>query len=135
MPPERATRRSPGSRTRSRARCRTARSSPSTIERSRARRSARTSPSLIEIARIASRDWAALCVGGPDVALLAEDQRERLERLPARDPAALVAMLAALSDVERIAHSNVSAGLVAEYLRVQLAGEPAKREPHAGTAQ
>ncbi len=81
---------------------------------------------LIEIVRIAARDWAALTIGGADVTLLAQDQRARLLALPPRDPGALVAMLAALSEVERLAHSNVSAGLVADYLRVQLAAEPGR---------
>jgi DNA polymerase-3 subunit delta' len=75
---------------------------------------------LIEIVRIAARDWAALKIGG-DAPLLASDQRAMLERLPARDPHAIVALLAAVGDVERIAATNVSAGLVVDYLRMQLA--------------
>jgi hypothetical protein len=75
---------------------------------------------LLEIVRIAARDWAALKIGG-DAPLLASDQRAMLERLPARDPHAIVALLAAVGDVERIAATNVSAGLVVDYLRMQLA--------------
>ncbi len=76
---------------------------------------------LIEVVRVALRDWAALAIGAGDVPLLAADQRERLERLPRRDVTEIVRLLAAVAPVERMAHTNVSAGLVVEYLRMQLA--------------
>lgn len=77
---------------------------------------------LIEFVRVAVRDWAALLLAnGTPVPLLAADQRERLERLPARDAKAVVALLGAIGEVERISRSNVSAGLVVDYLRMQLA--------------
>jgi DNA polymerase-3 subunit delta' len=76
---------------------------------------------LVELARIAARDWAALALAGGDAPLLAEDQRERLARLPAREPQAIVNVLAAIGDAARLADTNVSAGLVVDYLRVQLA--------------
>ncbi|GAC1307020.1 MAG: hypothetical protein NVSMB21_10470 [Vulcanimicrobiaceae bacterium] len=76
---------------------------------------------LIELVRVAARDWAALAIVGDDVPLLASDQRARLAALPARDPKALVAVLAAIGESERLANTNVSAGLVVDYLRVQLA--------------
>jgi DNA polymerase-3 subunit delta' len=77
---------------------------------------------LIELTRIAVRDWAALALcADSDVPLLASDQRARIAELPARAPDSIVSLLANLSDVERIANSNVSAGLVVDYLRMQLA--------------
>lgn len=76
---------------------------------------------LIELARVAARDWAALAIAGDDAPLLAADQRARIAALPARDPKALVALLAAIGETERLATSNVSAGLVVDYLRVVLA--------------
>lgn len=76
---------------------------------------------LIELVRVAARDWAALAIGGPDVPLLAADQRARIAALAPREPKALVALLAAIGETERLANTNVSAGLVVDYLRVQLA--------------
>lgn len=83
---------------------------------------------LIEIVRVAARDWAALTIGGRDVPLLAADQRERIAALPARAPKALVSVLAAIGETERLANTNVSAGLVVDYLRLQLA-PPAAATP------
>jgi DNA polymerase-3 subunit delta' len=80
---------------------------------------------LIEIVRVAARDWAALALAGDGAPLLAADQRARLKRLPTRDPQAVVALLAAVADTERLASTNVSAGLVADFLRLQLAPAPA----------
>jgi DNA polymerase-3 subunit delta' len=76
---------------------------------------------LLELVRVGVRDWAASTLAGEGVALLAGDQQARFARIPARDPQATAALLAATADVERIAASNVSAGLVVDYLRVQLA--------------
>jgi hypothetical protein len=76
---------------------------------------------LIELVRTAARDWVALRVAGADVPLLAADQRTRFDGLPARDGPALVSLLAAVGDAQRLAHTNVSAGLVVEFLRLQLA--------------
>lgn len=75
---------------------------------------------LIEVVRVAVRDWAALILG-EGVPLLAADQREGIARLPARELRSVVALLGAVADVERVARTNVSAGLVVDYLRMQLA--------------
>jgi len=80
---------------------------------------------LIELVRAAARDWVALSVAGGEVPLLAADQRSIYDRLPPRDPPALVALLGAVGDAQRLANTNVSAGLVVDYLRLQLA--PAAR--------
>jgi len=76
---------------------------------------------LIELVRVGARDWAALALGGREVPLLAADQRRRYAALPKREPAAIVAALAAAGDAERLAATNVSAGLVVDFLRMQLA--------------
>ncbi|GAC1442127.1 MAG: DNA polymerase III subunit delta' [Vulcanimicrobiaceae bacterium] len=76
---------------------------------------------LIGLVRVAARDWVALRVGGAGVPLLAADQRERIAALPSRDPRALVTVLAAIGETERLANTNVSAGLVVDHLRMQLA--------------
>ncbi len=82
---------------------------------------------LIELVRVAARDWVALAVGGVAVPLLAEDQRERIAALPSRDARALVGVLAAIGETEKLAHSNVSAGLVVDQLRMHLAPPVAAR--------
>ena len=76
---------------------------------------------LIDVVRVAARDWAALSLAGDDVPLLAADQRRRLSRLPRRSPEATLTLLAALSEAERLSNTNVSAGLIVDYLRMQLA--------------
>ncbi len=84
---------------------------------------------LIELVRVGARDWVALALAGGNVPLLAADQRERIATLPSRDPRALVGVLAAIGETERLARSNVSAGLVVDYLRMQLAPPPAPAVP------
>ena len=82
-----------------------------------------TRPTLesgLETVKTLARDWIALGLGG-SVPLLARDQRARLEALPPREPAALVKLLAALGDAERIARTNVSPPLVADLVRIALA--------------
>ena len=76
---------------------------------------------LIEVVRIAARDWAALALAGEDVVLLAADKRASIERLPKRAPAGQLEVLAALGEAERLANTNVSAGLVVDFLRMALA--------------
>ncbi|HMD02993.1 MAG TPA: DNA polymerase III subunit [Candidatus Baltobacteraceae bacterium] len=76
---------------------------------------------FVDVVRVAARDWAALTLAGKDAPLLAADQRKRLAALPARSPEATLALLAALSEAERLSQTNVSAGLVVDYLRMQLA--------------
>jgi DNA polymerase-3 subunit delta' len=76
---------------------------------------------LVELVRAAARDWVALQLAGDGAPLLAADKRELLSGLPPREPAALVALLAAVGDAGRLSATNVSAGLVVDYLRLQLA--------------
>jgi hypothetical protein len=82
-----------------------------------------TRPTLeagLETVKTLARDWIALGLGD-GVPILARDQRARLESLPAREPVAFAKMLAAISDAERIARTNVSPPLVAELVRMALA--------------
>ncbi len=76
---------------------------------------------LIEVVRIAARDWAALALGGKDAPLLAPDQKKVLTAINKRKPEETVALLSAIGEVAKLANSNVSAGLVVDYLRMQLA--------------
>ena len=82
-----------------------------------------TRPTLeagLETVKTLARDWVALGLDG-GVPLLARDQRSRLETLPRRDAAAAARMLAAITDAERIARTNVSPPLVADLVRIALA--------------
>jgi hypothetical protein len=82
-----------------------------------------TRPALesgLETVKTLARDWIALGLGG-SVPILARDQRARLEALSPREPVAFAKMLAAISDAERIARTNVSPPLVAELVRMALA--------------
>ena len=81
---------------------------------------------LVELARTAARDWAATSLGS-DVPLLAADQRAMLAKLPARETSAIVAMLGAIGETARLAHTNVSAGLVVDALRMAIAPPPLAR--------
>jgi DNA polymerase-3 subunit delta' len=74
----------------------------------------------LETVKTLARDWIALGLGG-SVPLLARDQRERLEQLPPREPAAFAKLLGAIGDAERIARTNVSPPLVADLVRMALA--------------
>jgi hypothetical protein len=82
---------------------------------------------LIEIVRVAARDWATSLLATGAVPAFAGDQRERLARVAPRDPKSVTAVLGALGEVERLSHSNVSPGLVVEYLRAQLSPSVAAR--------
>ncbi|MBC5810678.1 MAG: AAA family ATPase [Candidatus Eremiobacteraeota bacterium] len=75
---------------------------------------------MVETVRIAARDWSALTMAGEEATLLAPDQRALLEKIPRRSPAAAAGVLKAVADVERLANTNVSAGLVLDFLRMQL---------------
>jgi DNA polymerase III subunit delta' len=76
---------------------------------------------MLEVVRIAARDWAALSLAGDEAPLLAPDRRDLLRRIPSRPPAAVATLLGAVGEVARLAESNVSAGLVVDYLRMQVA--------------
>jgi DNA polymerase-3 subunit delta' len=84
-----------------------------------------TRPTLedaLEVIKTLTRDWLALRAGGPEVPLLARDQAARIARLPNREPAAIARALGALGDAERIARTNVTPALVADYAKIALAG-------------
>jgi len=81
----------------------------------------RVASELLEFVRVFARDWAALAIAGPKAPLLAGDLEARVARLPKRSQQLVVAALAAVAETQRIATtSNVSPGLVLDYLRMQL---------------
>jgi DNA polymerase-3 subunit delta' len=76
---------------------------------------------MIEMIRLIARDWAVLAVAGHEGKLYAEDLRAQIERFPKRGTNEILALQQTLADAERLARTNVSAALVADLLRMQLA--------------
>jgi DNA polymerase-3 subunit delta' len=81
---------------------------------------------MLEVVRMAARDWAALTLAGPSAPLLASDLRKRLAAVPQRPGPAVVGVLGAVAETQKLAATNVSAGLVVDYLRMQLAPAAAR---------
>jgi DNA polymerase-3 subunit delta' len=75
----------------------------------------------LETIKTLARDWLVIAVAGPDAPLLARDQTREIQALPAREATAIARSIASIGDAERIARTNVSAGLVADFVRMALA--------------
>ena len=78
----------------------------------------------LEIVRTVARDWAALCVGGDGVPLLAADARPALAALPQRSKREAVQALTAVGRALDLATGQVAvvrAALVLDELRMALA--------------
>jgi DNA polymerase-3 subunit delta' len=76
---------------------------------------------MLEMIRLVARDWAVLTVARETGNLYAEDLRSQLERFPRRSTGEIIALQQTLADAERLARTNVSAALVADLVRMQLA--------------
>jgi DNA polymerase-3 subunit delta' len=77
--------------------------------------------SMLEHVRVVARDWAVLNAGAAEAPMLAADLRSEIERMPRRPAAEAVSVLTAVAGVMRMAKTNVSPALVADYLRMELA--------------
>lgn len=75
----------------------------------------------LETIKTLTRDWLVARVAGKEVAGLAVDQARDISKLPKAEPAELVRALAAITEAEAIARTNVTPHLVAEYVRMALA--------------
>jgi DNA polymerase-3 subunit delta' len=76
----------------------------------------------LETIKALVRDWILTEQAGcTAVARLAEDYADALRALPPLGPARAVELLAKLDDAERFARTNVSAAMVAEFVRMALA--------------
>lgn len=75
----------------------------------------------LDIVKTLTRDWLALRVAGEDAPVLAADQRAAIMKLPRREPAAILRALTAIGEAQRLARTNVSPALVADYARMALA--------------
>jgi DNA polymerase-3 subunit delta' len=75
----------------------------------------------LEMLKTLIRDWIALRTAGDGAPVLAPDQRTALKKLPVRDPQTLLRALSALGEAQKLARTNVSPVLVADYARMALA--------------
>lgn len=83
--------------------------------------------SILEHVRVVARDWAVANIAGDRAPMLAADLAGEIDMMPRRSPAAAAAVLASVASVTRMADTNVSPALVADYLRMELAPTSAER--------
>jgi len=74
----------------------------------------------LETIKTLTRDWLVQRVAGKKVAPLASEDARAIAKLPKAEPADLMRVLSAIEDAERIARTNVTPHLVAEYVRMAL---------------
>lgn len=74
----------------------------------------------LEILKTLVRDWVALSAAGPQAPVLAVDFANRLRGLPPLAGGASIAVLAKLTEAQRLARTNVSPGMVGEFVRMNL---------------
>jgi len=74
----------------------------------------------LEIVKTLVRDWVALSGAGSNVPLLAVDYSNELTNLPKIAPQSAIAVLAKVTDAQRLARTNVSPALVGELVRMAL---------------
>ncbi len=74
----------------------------------------------LEIVKTLVRDWVALSGAGENAPLLAVDYAKAIQNLPKINPESAIAVLAKVTDAQRLARTNVSAALVGEFVRMAL---------------
>jgi DNA polymerase-3 subunit delta' len=74
----------------------------------------------LETLKTLTRDWLVWRVAGKEIPSLAADEAKTIAKLPAAQPDDIARALAAIGEAERIARSNVTPHLVAEYVRMAL---------------
>ncbi len=79
----------------------------------------------LEIVKTLVRDWVALSNAGKETRLLALDYAKQLKNLPAVDSDRAMDTLAKVTEAQRLARTNVSPALVADYVRMALTGTAA----------
>lgn len=75
----------------------------------------------LETIKTLTRDWLVARLAGKDVTPLAGDETRAIAKLPKAEANDLVRALAAIVEAERVARTNVTPHLVAEYVRMNLA--------------
>jgi len=76
----------------------------------------------LELLKTLVRDWVALSAAGRDAQLLAVDYAKPLQRLPPVDSQRATDALATLTEAQRLARTNVTAAIVADFVRMSLSG-------------
>jgi DNA polymerase-3 subunit delta' len=76
----------------------------------------------LEIVKTLVRDWVALSNAGKEARLLALDYGKQLKKLPTVDSNRATDALAKITEAQRLARTNVSPALVADYVRMALTG-------------
>ncbi|HLI94689.1 MAG TPA: hypothetical protein VKT72_01245 [Candidatus Baltobacteraceae bacterium] len=79
----------------------------------------------LEIVKTLVRDWVALSNAGKESRLLALDYGKQLKKLPSVDSDRATDTLAKITEAQRLARTNVSPALVADYVRMALTGTAA----------
>jgi DNA polymerase-3 subunit delta' len=79
----------------------------------------------LEILKTLVRDWVALSSAGKDARLLALDYGKELKELPDLDSQAAVNAFGKITEAQRLARTNVSPALVADFVRMALSGTAA----------
>ncbi len=79
----------------------------------------------LEILKTLLRDWVALGSAGPDARLLALDYGKNLKALRPVDSQTALAAFGKLTEAQRLARTNVSPALVADFVRMALTGTAA----------
>lgn len=75
----------------------------------------------LEQIKTLTRDWLVARLAGKEIAPLAADEARGIAKLPKAEPSDLIRALAAITEAERVARTNVMPHLVAEYVRMNLA--------------
>lgn len=86
----------------------------------------------LEIAKTLLRDWIALSDAGSDAPLLAVDYAEDLRKLPPVGPERAIAMLAKVTEAQRLARTNVSPALVGDFVRMAITRTSETQSPRTG---
>jgi DNA polymerase-3 subunit delta' len=76
----------------------------------------------LEIVKTLLRDWLALTAAGKDAPVLALDYGKDLKKLPSVDSQTAIWALAKITEAQRLARTNVSPALVADFVRMALTG-------------
>ena len=74
----------------------------------------------LETIKTLTRDWLVAQVAGKDVPLLAADEARTIAKLPKAEIEELVRALSTIVEAEKLARTNVTPHLVAEYVRMAL---------------
>jgi len=76
----------------------------------------------LEIVKTLARDWSAATFAAESAPMLAPDCAAAIGKLPLLTPTDAMRVLARITDAQKIARTNVSAGLVGEMVRMHLSG-------------